>query len=120
MNANIGLKSCLHHLQVELEIAKGVAATLKVCAEPFRCNKKLISCLYLADIILVAPACCNSPLSAVSLRWWLQYKAVGELQPSGKREVFFEANGVPRVLEVVDKKAEVRSQANPSDATALT
>jgi len=50
--------------EVELEIAKGVAATIK-------------------------------------------YKAVGELQASGKREVFFEANGVPRVVEVVDHSAEV-------------
>ncbi|KAG2437519.1 hypothetical protein HYH02_011162 [Chlamydomonas schloesseri] len=36
----------------------------------------------------------------------IKYKAVGELQPNGKREVFFEANGVPRVVEVGDKKAE--------------
>ncbi|KAG2483618.1 hypothetical protein HYH03_017498 [Edaphochlamys debaryana] len=36
----------------------------------------------------------------------IKYKAVGELQPNGKREVFFEANGVPRVVEVTDKKAE--------------
>eukprot|EP00955_Chlamydomonas_euryale_P035037 349961-Chlamydomonas_euryale.AAC.11 len=36
----------------------------------------------------------------------IKYKAVGELQPNGKREVFFEANGVPRVLEVVDRAAE--------------
>ncbi|GLC41025.1 hypothetical protein PLESTB_000951200 [Pleodorina starrii] len=37
----------------------------------------------------------------------IKYKAVGELQPNGKREVFFEANGVPRVVEVTDKKAEL-------------
>lgn len=37
----------------------------------------------------------------------IKYKAVGELQPNGKREVFFEANGVPRVVEVADKKAEL-------------
>ncbi|PNH09743.1 Pyruvate carboxylase 1, partial [Tetrabaena socialis] len=36
----------------------------------------------------------------------IKYKAVGELQPNGKREVFFEANGVPRVVEVIDRKAE--------------
>lgn len=36
----------------------------------------------------------------------IKYKATGELQTNGKREVFFEANGVPRVVEVVDKKAE--------------
>lgn len=34
----------------------------------------------------------------------IKYKATGELQPNGKREVFFEANGVPRVLEVADTK----------------
>eukprot|EP00798_Chlamydomonas_sp_ICE-L_P008825 gene8825-67_t len=36
----------------------------------------------------------------------IKYKAVGELQLSGKREVFFEANGIPRVVEVLDKVAE--------------
>jgi len=36
----------------------------------------------------------------------IKYKAVGELQASGKREVFFEANGVPRVVEVTDRRAE--------------
>jgi len=35
----------------------------------------------------------------------LKYKAIGELQPNGKREVFFEANGIPRVVEVVDRVA---------------
>lgn len=36
--------------------------------------------------------------------------AAFSLQPrvaAGKREVFFEANGVPRVVEVTDKKAEL-------------
>lgn len=28
------------------------------------------------------------------------------MQPNGKREVFFEADGVPRVVEVSDKSAE--------------
>lgn len=36
----------------------------------------------------------------------LSLQAVGELQPNGKREVFFEADGVPRVVEVSDKSAE--------------
>ncbi|GAX77798.1 hypothetical protein CEUSTIGMA_g5241.t1 [Chlamydomonas eustigma] len=49
--------------EIEVELAKGVAATLK-------------------------------------------YKAMGELQDNGKREVFFEANGVPRVVEVIDRAAE--------------
>jgi pyruvate carboxylase len=36
----------------------------------------------------------------------IKFKAMGELQPNGKREVFFEANGVPRVVEVIDRAAE--------------
>ncbi|CAG9460796.1 unnamed protein product [Pedinophyceae sp. YPF-701] len=32
----------------------------------------------------------------------IKFKAVGEMQPDGKREVFFETNGIPRVVEVVD------------------
>ncbi|WIA32059.1 hypothetical protein OEZ86_002911 [Tetradesmus obliquus] len=35
----------------------------------------------------------------------IKLKAAGELQDSGKREVYFEANGVPRVVEVVDKRS---------------
>lgn len=49
--------------EIEVELAKGVAATVK-------------------------------------------FKAMGELQSNGKREVFFEANGVPRVVEVADRAAE--------------
>ena len=54
----------------------------------------------------------------------IKYKAKGELQPNGTREVFFEANGVPRVVEVVDKKAfkdsaagrrPIRDKADPTD-----
>jgi len=54
----------------------------------------------------------------------IKYKAKGELQPNGTREVFFEANGVPRVVEVRDlgvgKEAvagrkPARDKANPSD-----
>lgn len=41
----------------------------------------------------------------------LQLTALCPILPSlrraGKREVFFEANGVPRVVEVADKKAEL-------------
>lgn len=36
----------------------------------------------------------------------IKLKAAGELQDSGKREVYFEANGVPRVVEVIDKKSQ--------------
>eukprot|EP00878_Enallax_costatus_P025480 GHUV01027260.1.p1 GENE.GHUV01027260.1~~GHUV01027260.1.p1 ORF type:complete len:380 (+),score=161.84 GHUV01027260.1:249-1388(+) len=35
----------------------------------------------------------------------IKLKAAGELQDSGKREVYFEANGVPRVVEVIDKRS---------------
>jgi pyruvate carboxylase len=34
----------------------------------------------------------------------IKLKAAGELQASGRREVFFEANGVPRVVEVIDTR----------------
>lgn len=33
----------------------------------------------------------------------IKYKAIGELQPNGKREVFFETYGVPRVIEMMDR-----------------
>jgi pyruvate carboxylase len=36
----------------------------------------------------------------------IKLKAAGELQDSGKREVYFEANGVPRVVEVMDKRSQ--------------
>jgi pyruvate carboxylase len=58
----------------------------------------------------------------------IKYKAKGELQPNGVREVFFEANGVPRVVEVADKKASevtkagrrpVRDKADPADAGSV-
>lgn len=58
----------------------------------------------------------------------IKYKAKGELQPNGVREVFFEANGVPRVVEVTDKRAgevvqagrrPVRDKADPSDAGSV-
>jgi pyruvate carboxylase len=35
----------------------------------------------------------------------VRFKAVGELQPTGKRDVYFEVNGVPRVVEVEDTRA---------------
>lgn len=50
-------------------------------------------------------------------------KAVGELLPNGKREVFFDVDGLPRVTEVVDRveiksvksaqQQAVRDKANP-------
>eukprot|EP01026_Neomeris_dumetosa_P053259 TRINITY_DN4753_c0_g1_i2.p1 TRINITY_DN4753_c0_g1~~TRINITY_DN4753_c0_g1_i2.p1 ORF type:complete len:477 (-),score=92.02 TRINITY_DN4753_c0_g1_i2:366-1583(-) len=53
----------------------------------------------------------------------LKYKAKGELQPNGKREVYFEVNGLPRVVEVEDRKAVaaagtktvIREKANADD-----
>ena len=54
----------------------------------------------------------------------IKYKAKGELQPNGTREVFFEANGMPRVVEVADKRATtqaaagrrpLRDKADPTD-----
>jgi pyruvate carboxylase len=50
----------------------------------------------------------------------IKYKAKGELQASGRREVFFETHGVPRVLEVEDRVTEgaarvVRDKADLSD-----
>ena len=37
----------------------------------------------------------------------IKYKAKGELQPNGKREVFFETQGVPRVVAIEDKRADL-------------
>mmetsp|Transcript_10605 Transcript_10605/g.26883 ORF Transcript_10605/g.26883 Transcript_10605/m.26883 type:complete len:873 (+) Transcript_10605:787-3405(+) len=52
----------------------------------------------------------------------ITYKAVGEPQANGCREVFFELNGVPRVVEVVEEKLLTesskplaREKAIPSD-----
>lgn len=40
-----------------------------------------------------------------------KYKAVGELQSDGKREVFFESNGVPRIVDVFDRKSATEKKA---------
>lgn len=55
---------------------------------------------------------------------FIKLKAVGELLENGCREVFFELNGIPRVIEVVDrneteaakgtKKSAARDKADPS------
>ena len=55
----------------------------------------------------------------------IKLKAVGELLPNGKREVFFEVNGIPRVVDILDlntletenKKGmtAVRERADPMD-----
>lgn len=40
----------------------------------------------------------------------IKYKAISEPQPNGKVEVFFEVNGVPRVVEVaISAKAAAAS-----------
>eukprot|EP00894_Picocystis_sp_ML_P005312 jgi/Pico_ML_1/55829/g1463.t1 len=53
---------------------------------------------------------------------FIKFKAVGELLPNGNREVFFELNGVPRVIEVRDRtgakkdamtQMQVRELADP-------
>lgn len=58
----------------------------------------------------------------------IKYKAKGELQPNGTREVFFEANGIPRVVEVTDRRATtevaagrraVRDKADPADVGSV-
>ncbi|QDZ22274.1 pyruvate carboxylase [Chloropicon primus] len=50
------------------------------------------------------------------------FKAVGDRQASGTREVFFELNGLPRVIEVVEETVAIgdtlsmaKEKANPSD-----
>ena len=52
----------------------------------------------------------------------IKFKAKGELQENGKREVFFETFGLPRVLEVEDRSQGaasasrvVREKANTTD-----
>ncbi len=52
----------------------------------------------------------------------IKFKAAGELQPSGKRDVYFEANGVPRVVAVTDtSSAEAMKKAvrEKADVTML-
>jgi pyruvate carboxylase len=56
---------------------------------------------------------------------YITLKAIGELLPNGKREVFFDLNGIPRLVEVEDRRAKeqvasggsslqaVRERANP-------
>lgn len=52
----------------------------------------------------------------------IKLKAVGELQPNGVREVFFETNGIPRVVDVVDvgvAKALGRAARDKADPDTL-
>mmetsp|Transcript_38533 Transcript_38533/g.108941 ORF Transcript_38533/g.108941 Transcript_38533/m.108941 type:complete len:1254 (+) Transcript_38533:126-3887(+) len=52
----------------------------------------------------------------------IKFKAIGEIQPNGKREVFFETNGIPRIVEIVDRQARegttlkaAKQKHDPSD-----
>ncbi len=51
----------------------------------------------------------------------IKFLAIGEARPNGTRTVFFELNGQPREVEVVDKsiesKAATRVKADPADPT---
>ena len=53
----------------------------------------------------------------------IKYLAIGEARPNGTRTVFFELNGQPREVEVVDKsiesKAATRQKADPADPTHI-
>ena len=44
--------------------------------------------------------------SSAGVRASVKLKAIGELLPNGNREVFFEMNGIPRVVEIEDKTEE--------------
>jgi len=50
---------------------------------------------------------------------YVTLKAVGELLPNGKREVFFDLNGIPRVVEVIDRKSKEAEQKQKSALTAV-
>ena len=39
----------------------------------------------------------------------IKYKAQSDLLPNGTKEVFFEINGVPRVIQVVDKRSKTEA-----------
>ena len=45
----------------------------------------------------------------------IKYKAVGELLSTGEREVFFEVNGIPRVVDVLDKTQEEATAKEKSE-----
>ena len=48
----------------------------------------------------------------------IKLKAVGELLPSGNREVFFEVNAIPRVVEIQDRKILEAAKGASSAAAA--
>jgi len=66
---------------------------------------------------------CEIELRA-GVRASVKLKAIGELLPNGNREVFFEMNGIPRVVEIEDKtedgnttktRAASREKSDPAD-----
>jgi len=66
---------------------------------------------------------CEIELRA-GVRASVKLKAIGELLPNGNREVFFEMNGIPRVVEIEDKTEEgntkktrlaARERSDPAD-----
>ena len=62
--------------------------------------------------------------SRAGVRASIKLKAIGELLPNGNREVFFEMNGIPRVVEIEDKteagstkktRLAARERSDPAD-----
>lgn len=109
--------------EVEIELSK-VCAECCVCVMSAALNwsphmvvsflvldvTKLILCLLPPDMCRASYFAITATLPFTYLQkkgvsTHIKLKAAGELQDSGKREVYFEANGVPRVVEVVDKKS---------------
>ena len=50
---------------------------------------------------------------------YVTLKAVGELLPNGRREVFFNLNGLPRLVEVEDRRAKEVAKGTASTAQAV-
>jgi pyruvate carboxylase len=50
---------------------------------------------------------------------YVTLKAVGELLPNGRREVFFNLNGLPRLVEVEDRRAKEAAKGGPSTVQAV-
>ena len=50
---------------------------------------------------------------------YVTLKAVGELLPNGRREVFFNLNGLPRLVEVEDRRAKEAAKGTASTLQAV-
>ena len=50
---------------------------------------------------------------------YVTLKAVGELLPNGRREVFFNLNGLPRLVEVEDRRAKEAAKGSASTLQAV-